>query len=397
MNIGFVQKNLAAAFTLLEHQVFKPLSDKQKKVAFIAFAIFSALASCVLIYRRFRAKPHQFDPEKQLPRKQAEKKPVGMGALQKQAKGQPIVVGSPLKGPWKETKASFPNPTASAKIISQKDPFLEVLSPFDRQVRMRSNHQVSSEQFLSYYVKQIINCSSRKRSQINDWLEDINQKLKEYHVQLPETLHFIQTTGQEEIPGTAAYCRNHETIVFNWISHKLLAHELFHIYSRNNPEMRKKLYLLIGYHVIPPLSIPDQLQSKRLVNPDVPYLDAYIKVKYQGKTVQAVPLDLYDLNYKGPGKNQFLEGIYHKFALLEPGKNGEMQFQLDQSGSPILIDFDEAEDLEAQVGKNTHYIDSAEEILADNFALMITGWKAQAESPELIEKMEACFKKGLRG
>jgi hypothetical protein len=75
--------------------------------------------------------------------------------------------------------------------------------------------------------------------------------------------------------------------------------------------------------------------------------------------------------------------------MLEELENGEFQFKLDDLGRPILFNFEEAEDLLDQIGENTSYIDSAEEILADNFAMMIMDKKGK--TPELIEKMKQCF------
>jgi hypothetical protein len=354
MNRVFLSSGFHTVLNFSENQFIKPLSGIQKKILVIALSIFSLMASGFLIYRCcFQAK-HQ---------------------------NQHNV--------WKGITPSFPSRQTAEEILSENDAFLQVLSSFDRQVRMQSKNPVSHEDFLTFYMKQIQDYSKTDQVLIRQSLRLINKRLKEYGIQLPETIHFIRTTGKEEIPGTAAYCKNQDTIVFNWMNPLLLTHELFHIYSRNHPEMRKKLYALVGYQVMEPLSIPDQLKDKRLVNPDVPYLDAYITVTYQGNKVHAVPIDLYDLNYQGAGKSRFLEGLYHQFALLEVKENGEMEFKLDSSGSPILFDFDEAEDLKDQIGENTSYVDSPEEILADNFALMIMG--IQGKSPELIEKMKACF------
>ena len=376
MNLLPLQNFLNPAFILLKEQIFKPLSAKQKKMTLVALAIFSAMASCLLIFRfYFQAKRQdQVNPHA------------------KNEREIPVNVQPQLERPkdksWREMTPSFPTQHAASKIIYENDSFLEVLSPFDRQIRMKSLDHVSNENFLSFYVNQIKECTTHEQERIHTYLENINRKLKEFGIQLPETIHFIKTTGKEEIPGTAAYCRHH-AIIFNYMSERLLAHELFHIYSSCNPEMRRQLYALIGYQLIPPLSVPFQLEDKRLVNPDVPYLNAYITVQWKGDKVQAVPIDLYDLNYQGLGKNQFLQGVYHKFAVVEPQEKGVMKFKWDEGGSPILFDFDEAEDLKSQIGQNTSYVDSPEEILADNFAMMIMGEKPQSE--ELIEKMKACF------
>jgi hypothetical protein len=46
---------------------------------------------------------------------------------------------------------------------------------------------------------------------------------------------------------------------------------------------------------------------------------------------------------------------------------------VEQNGAPVLLELSRAEDFVAQVGKNTGYVIHPEEILAENFALMVTG------------------------
>lgn len=378
--------------TSLENQVLKPLGTyTQKKVAIIAMVIFSAIASFYLLsqfYYRARHKVNTFSDAEN----DSIKTSIFSPNFNKIDKQESTPIQSSQKSTWKEITPLFPNRKEAADLVSRntkEDPLLDVFSSFDYQVRMKSKTPVSAEEFLPFYLDQIQECTKQEQSKIRKYLESLNQKLKNYGIQLPTEINFIKTSGKEEIPGTAAYCR-YETIIFNYMSEHLLAHELFHIYSRCHPEMRKKLYALIGYHVIPPLEIPDQLKANRILNPDLLYFDAYINIKYQGNTVQAVPIDLYDLTYQGPGKSKYFEGIYHKFAMLEQQANGEFQFKLDDNHSPILFNFEEAENLQEQIGKNTSYVDSPEEILADNFAMMLMG--QSGNSPDLIEKMKRCFK-----
>lgn len=300
-----------------------------------------------------------------------------------------VPLNSNIQTKLKKSTPYFPSREEAKTILSRnslEDPLLGAFSPFDRRIRMKSDKPISQEDFLEFYLDQIQECTRPEQHRIEKDFKGICDALEQQGIRLPERISFIKSTMKEEIPGTHGYCR-HNTIVFKSLSKHLLAHELFHIYSRSNPEMRKKLYGLVGYHLIPPLALPDQLKEKRITNPDLPYLDAYINVTYCGKVVPALPIDLFDLNYQGPGKSHLFEGIYHKFAMLEQKKNGEVHFQLDEKGLPILFDFDEAEDLKAQIGKESSYVDSAEEILADLFADMLMG-----RSSELIEKMKLRFR-----
>ena len=138
--------------------------------------------------------------------------------------------------------------------------------------------------------------------------------------------------------------------------------------------------------------------NKRIVNPDAPEIDAYIRVSYEkennpevpkGTSVLAVPIDLYDESYQGKGKSTFLHGIYHKFAIVEAHENDSIHFKLDRDGNPILFDFEDAGGLIEQIGNNTGYVDSPEEIIAENFMIMLTG--GNPNTPDIIERMKACF------
>jgi hypothetical protein len=67
---------------------------------------------------------------------------------------------------------------------------------------------------------------------------------------------------------------------------------------------------------------------------------------------------------------------------------------LDQAGGdgkPMLYSFKELSGFIEQVGKNTNYIIHPEEILADNFKLLIKG-DSNVLSPEIIERLREALK-----
>jgi hypothetical protein len=293
----------------------------------------------------------------------------------------------------------FPNKAEAESLIRQSDGYIEALSrsPFDRQTRMRTTTPVTQEDFLSHYTARLKTISTSTQRELSSYLQELTQELKKYNIDLPGEINFIQTDGREEIGGSEAYCRGN-TIFFKNLWKSLLAHELFHIYTSHHPEIRNKLYAIIGYQICDPIPLPESLMNKRIVNPDSLEIDAYIRVRYekegnpeipQGTSVLAVPIDLYDENYRGNGKSTFLHGIFHKFAIVEPHEDGSIHFKLDKEGNPILFDFNEAGGLVDQIGNNTGYVDSPEEILAENFKIMITG--ATPNTPEIIERMKEFF------
>ena len=71
----------------------------------------------------------------------------------------------------------------------------------------------------------------------------------------------IKTTGREE--GNAAYCRGKAIVLPasklqlppNRLQ-RLLMHELFHLLSRQDPQLRKQLYGIVGFTPCDPIALP---------------------------------------------------------------------------------------------------------------------------------------------
>ena len=62
-----------------------------------------------------------------------------------------------------------------------------------------------------------------------------------------------------------------------------------------------------------------------------------------------------------------------------------------KNGKYVLLTVNMVENFFDKVGRNTDYIFGAEEILADNFTLLLMGVK-DVKSPEIIEKMRSLIK-----
>ena len=64
---------------------------------------------------------------------------------------------------------------------------------------------------------------------------------------------------------------------------------------------------------------------------------------------------------------------------------------LQENGQTVIYSIDQAEDFYQKIGKNTEYIINPEEILADNFAYLVTQ-KKNLPNPEIIQKIAAILK-----
>jgi hypothetical protein len=198
---------------------------------------------------------------------------------------------------------------------------------------------------------------------------------------------FIKTNGKEE--GNAAYTRGNGIVVPESklrqntdVIVRLLSHELFHVLSRHHPALKESLYKVIGFEKCPEVVLPKSWM--RITNPDAPVNDHWIAVKRDGEEVRMVPVLLasapaYDVKRGG----EFFNYLTFKLMVLEKDT------RIGAAGrEPALLDVQEVTGFFEQIGQNTQYIIHPEEILAENFALIVSEAK-DVRSPEILNKMKA--------
>ena len=206
----------------------------------------------------------------------------------------------------------------------------------------------------------------------------------------------MKTTGEEE--GGAAYTRANAIVLSEGelaasarALRKLLAHELFHVLSRANPQLRERLYEAIGFVKCNEIEFPPSLAPRKITNPDAPRNDHYIRVRVRGTECLAVPILLSrSETYDAARGGQFFEYLDFRLLLVERGKDGKTIQARYEGGEPMLVDLPQVAGFFEQVGRNTGYVIHPEEILADNFALLVLQTRG-AKSPEILAKMRQIF------
>jgi hypothetical protein len=145
---------------------------------------------------------------------------------------------------------------------------------------------------------------------------------------------------------------------------RLLAHELFHIASRANPALAERLYAVIGFTRCTEASYPASLALRKLTNPDAPRNDYCIRVTLDGLSVAATPILFSRTESYDPVRGgEFFD--YLQLGLLVRTEPGAALSTEKVVGLQQVTGFFE------QVGQNTQYVIHPEEILADNFALLV--------------------------
>lgn len=295
-----------------------------------------------------------------------------------------------------QTVVVFATVENGKRILGQKDDFVARMSPFDRAARMKTDKTVSEKEYLSFVNRNILPWDKDEVAKLETTLKGINRKLSEFSLTFPKTIYIIKTTGKEE--GGAAYTRSNaivlpKSLLISTGLQKTIAHELFHILSRNAPKLRESLYAVIGFKSCNEIEFPAALKSRKITNPDAPKNDHYIRVTLNDKKVSAVPIlfsrtPKYDVQSGG----EFFNYLEFKLLIVKRDIN-EKKYEATYNGSnPVLTNIRNVSGFFEQVGRNTNYIIHPEEILADNFAILVLG-KQNVASPQIINNLKIVLTK----
>ena len=278
------------------------------------------------------------------------------------------------------------------ELLTTEDDFVQAQSDFDRSARLKVSREVSKEEYLNFVGKQTMDWTKDEKKTFEATFKTIKQLGKKYNLEYPETVYFVKTTGLEE--GMSAYCRGQNVVVIpqGMASQKdslldLCIHELFHIYSKNNLDVREKLYSLVGYYKTGALQLPSELEKIKITNPDSVVSNYYFKGTVGGKSVNVMPLLLAGAPYDEKQGGEFFEYMLFVFGEVNTGDVCTLAME---DGSPKLIQFDQISDYMEKVGQNTGYVIHAEEILADNFVILLKGTK-NVPTPELTAAIKEVF------
>ncbi|MBN1846918.1 MAG: hypothetical protein JW810_14625 [Sedimentisphaerales bacterium] len=293
--------------------------------------------------------------------------------------------------PRSDPNFQFAEPAEAQALLARSDDFLITLSPFDRAVRMKMDHPVSPEQFRRFCQESVRPWRDADRRRLEPLLREVQIRLAGYCLRFPGRILLIQTSGREE--ANAAYTRQNAIILPQNIINRypagslrnLLIHELFHVFSRYNPDRRDLLYGAIGFEPGASLELPAELARRKITNPDAPEIRHTLGVTYQGRPCRVAPVlyarrDTYDANRGG----ELFDYLVFKLMVVE--QTGETWTAKRQGPEPLLLDPDQVTGFYEAIGRNTQYTIHPEEILAENFVLLVNDRRDLA-SPAVIESM----------
>lgn len=275
--------------------------------------------------------------------------------------------------------------------LIKRDDYIQQLSPFDRQVRLRIDRPVSEEEFLGFTAGHVRPWSHDEIARIAPMLDELAKKLRSWKLPLPPVILLVKTSGEEE--GRAAYCRGNAIVLpQNMVDQqpsrlpKILPHEVFHVLSSHNPELRQRLYATIGFYPTGEVQLPESLAARKITNPDAPLNNYAIATDSPGGgRVEWLPILVSKSERYDPARGGTLFN-YLEFRLLQLERDGNTWRPSLRNGQPVLIDPASVPGYAAQIGENTKYIIHPEEILADNFVFLLDG-RIDLPTPRVVEAM----------
>lgn len=278
----------------------------------------------------------------------------------------------------------------AAQVLGQEDQHVRSLSRFSLEALLGRKDATAAD-YLTFAAEQALDWDAGQQKTVEQCVNELNRTIRRKGLILPfpESINIITSTLAEE-GGAGGYTRGTTVVLSRDLLEQapasviktVVAHEVFHVLTRNDPDFRRKMYALIGFEVLPrSVELPDGLKDYIIDNPDVNAHDHCAVFSIGGKRRNCMLL-LYS-------KTDYTGGYYRDYfstGLLEIDPQSCLPVLED--GQYRLYSIGEATDFYDQVGDNTEYTIDPEEILADNFSYLLTTGTEGLPSPELIVRME---------
>lgn len=300
-----------------------------------------------------------------------------------------LLAVSPMAGFAASDYFSFMNVTVqladsadAAKFIKQEDAYSRSFSKFDMHSRFGDGKMHTTAEYLAWAGKQMRSWNTSEGEEIKKGFKEIETFLKsnQLNIALPDTILFIKSTCLEEY-GASGYTRNNGIVIKmdEPAGIGLIAHELFHVISRNNSLLRDRLYENIGFKKCNTINITKAMNGLNITNPDCPVINHYVTVGGEDMTLV--------LHSKKPyeGGNVFEDG-YINISLLALTGSADNKTPLMKDGKAVLYNLEDKPELFAIIGTITPYVLHPEEICAEHFVTLVT--QKTVKEPQYIQAIK---------
>ena len=293
------------------------------------------------------------------------------------------------------TRFEFVDHRTAAEVLGKEDGYVTVTGPLERMAKARRDTPVDTTGFLNHMRATVMDWSTQDRIRVEGLLTPLQAFVDGRAGDRPAQVMLVRTSDglEDGLPHTRANAIMLPDAAFRWpdrvLSH-VLAHEYFHILTRHQPTLRDKSYALIGFEPCTSVAVNPDVARLRITNPDTPLSEHTLMVSLNGQPVHLLPYLTF--NSTAPDtRNGFARQISNQWLAVERN-DGHCQFDAAVMQGRAVA----PERLPAvfeKIGRNTPYLFHAEEILAENFALLFV---AQRDQKSLDEHPTPSLLKSLR-
>lgn len=279
-----------------------------------------------------------------------------------------------------------------AAVVNAEDEFTRALGPADTSIRLqRPDGNGSAADVQRLYAGEVRAWSAEEVTRLNAMVARHRARLDALDPWIPDTVLFVKNTDRLDggLPHTrgAAIFWGPSLPAGDAELDSLFFHELFHIISRANPARQDDLYAIIGFTRCTRLDFPADLRAAMFTNPDAPLVRHVVPQAKPGDgRAFTTPLLLAVPPVFNPASPQFTSYFSVIFIDIQRGADGACEVLQRDGSSAVIANQAAVPMLYAHAGRNTNYIFHPEEMLASNFAQMMTG-RADAPDPWVYERL----------
>lgn len=295
---------------------------------------------------------------------------------------------------------------ASQAIVGDDiDGFFDQLSALEIQIQMKRNQPfVNREEAISAYKKFIATEVSDWNTEDKQIMQWMFQKVKSLCDTLsprifPANIRLIKVKTNH-YGKDVYYTRGNNILIPENIfpvtdtsrQIPVMIHEVFHLLSRYNPNIRNDFYNFIGFKKADkPVKLNPVLEKILLTNPDGVTFQYLMEIESSLDGKKAVPLITSKFNQFKPSNPAFFD--YLNFDLYELRDKGNYYEVLSDASGKSTMPLKNTPVFFTKIKDNTQYIIHPDEIMADNFMLALLAYnkgeygKFSKDGRNLIDKV----------
>ena len=296
-------------------------------------------------------------------------------------------------------------PASSSIVNDDIDGFYDQLSALEINIQMKNasepiSRELALKQYAAFIKTQVSNWNQEEKLAMLQIFKEVKKMCDTINPRIfPDGVRLIKVkTGHY---GKDVYYTRGKNILIpenifplNDIDTQIpvMIHELFHVISRYNPQLKGDLYAMIGFtKTDKPVRLNAALSQILLTNPDGVSFLYSIDLDRNGETIKAIPLITSKFTTFRPDQPMFFD--YLNFDLYNLEDKGAYYMANSTTTGKTLVPLHSTPSFFTKIKDNTQYIIHPDEIIADNFMLALQAYskgeygKFSKEGRMLIDKV----------